>query len=105
MKLKIVLVFAVIIFAISVFPANVFAHDEGHAEEENSNNENAVILTVVVVGFVVWAVWPKNRDNADANFEEVEDNLSVTESTSNWRLDVSYNYKEDSYSLGAIYGF
>ena len=59
----------------------------------------------MLVGLIVWKVWPKDTGYTNTNLEEVEDNLSATESTNNWGWTASYNYEEDSYSLGAIYTF
>ena len=72
-------------------------------EEEEEGSSPLVIL--LAVGLIVWAVWPKDTGFANTNFEEVEDNLSDTESTNNWGWTASYDYEEDSYSLGASYGF
>ena len=68
-----------------------------------SSSGGSALLGLVLIGLIVWAVWPK--DTYDTNLEEVEDNLSATESTNNWGWTASYNYEEDSYSLGASYGF
>ena len=130
MKVKIISFVVVIVFVMSMFPANVFAHLPAHGCQEgeiagtsanhrtsgtegnhssttegcdNSASGLSVLLGLAFVGLIVWAVWPK--DTYDTNLEEVEDNLSATESTNNWGWTASYNYEEDSYSLGASYGF
>ena len=69
----------------------------------SESSGGSALLGLVLIGLIVWAVWPK--DTYDTNLEEVEDNLSATESTNNWGWTASYDYEEDSYSLGASYGF
>ena len=76
-----------------------------NTEDCNESSGLSTLLGLVVVGLIVWAVWPKNKNNANTNFEDVGNNLSATESTNNWGWTASYDYEEDSYSLGASYGF
>ena len=73
--------------------------------ESEIDKEIKEILVLMLVGLIVWKVWPKDTGYANTNLEEVEDNLSATESTNNWGWTASYDYEEDSYSLGASYGF
>ena len=134
MKLKIMSFVVVFVFVMSMFPMNVFANDISrhgtshsscrygtvngytgyHTETytryrrctpDSSGSGSGIWLGILLVGLIVWAVWPKDIGYANTNFEEVEDNLSATESTNNWGWTASYDYEEDSYSLGASYGF
>ena len=77
------------------------------SSSEEEDNSGPVLGGLLLVGLIVWAVWPKKKRVSSENFEITDDGTyAVAATNNNWSWKVSYGYEEEKeYSLGVSYSF